>query len=431
MPKLTSKQLLIIGGVAAVAVVSIILVLSNLRSTKEAVNYQITVWGTDPIDAMRGPLGAYKGVRPDVEVKYEQIAANGYDGTVLEALAAGTGPDVFLIRSLSLSKEVGKLASAPPEAYDSGRMRDDFPAVVEQDFVADGDIYALPIYLDSLALFYNKDFFDQAGIVAPPATWEEFQNHVALLRNVSESGQIIRAGAAIGGSEKSVAHGTDLLNLLMLQNGTKMLDDRGAAASFANIEQGGRGIQAFDFYLQFANPASPYYTWNDAEVPSLDAFAAGNAAMAFGYYSDLAGIEKKSPFLRVGIAPIPQPSGASGRVDYAKYQGFAVSKQSKSISVAWNFIVFLASDANAQAAYLSKAIRPPATRAFIATNQRHPQLGVYARQALTARSWRQADPEKVNEAFNGAILRVLSGRADAKTALTEAQDRVTATIKKQ
>ena len=39
-------------------------------------------------------------------------------------------------------------------------------------------IYALPMAMDTLALFYNQDMLNAAGIPQPPATWSDFQEAV-------------------------------------------------------------------------------------------------------------------------------------------------------------------------------------------------------------------------------------------------------------
>ncbi|MFX6949766.1 extracellular solute-binding protein, partial [Acinetobacter baumannii] len=60
-------------------------------------------------------------------------------------------------------------------------LPDDWVRRLDQDFVAmaqaarvGGQLYGVPTAVRSLALFYNKDLFRQAGIAGPPKTWEEF-----------------------------------------------------------------------------------------------------------------------------------------------------------------------------------------------------------------------------------------------------------------
>ena len=230
-----------------------------------------------------------------------------FDAQTLSALAGGTGPDVFEIGDHALARWQSTLAPMPASLaaqYGALWLANTFPDVVGQDFVSGGKTYGLPLSIDTLALFYNKDLFNSAGIASPPKTWDDFEADVVKLRTLDASGNLVQAGAAIGGSIASVSDGPDMLSLLMLQNGTQMMSSDLTSATFAS-GSGGSGLAAFNFYLQFANAASPYYTWNDRMGSDADSFAGGKTAMMFGYESDLASLEQKAPFLNVGVAPMP------------------------------------------------------------------------------------------------------------------------------
>jgi maltose-binding protein MalE len=174
---------------------------------------------------------------------------------------------------------------------------------------------------------------------------------------------------------------------------------------------------------------------------SLESFAAGKTAMVFGYKSDLAEINKRNPFLRVGVMPMPQVSvieaqslggansSSNSAVAYPRYVGLVVSRQSKAAEWAWDFIVRATTSDAAMGAYLAASDKPPALRSLIAQKIGNPTFDVFARQALIARSWRIPDDEKVRNAMDGAIRSVLTGQTDSKTALKRAADQVTQLIK--
>ena len=365
-----------------------------------------------------------------MEVAYQQIPAENYESYILNALASGQGPDVFPIHNRALPKGKDLIAPVPSAQFTVSQFRELFPTVAEQDFtfstssaIASKKIYALPLFIDTLALLYNKDLFDQAGIVSPPQTWNEFQTLIPRLRLISATNQLQRTGAAIGGSRKTVKTAVDLLNVLMLQNGTQMTTPDLRGASFASYSSNNPGLQAFNFYLQFANSGSNYYAWNDDQPDSLESFSSGGVAMLFGYYSDFLRAKNKNPFLNIGIAPLPQPRTANS-VSYADYWGLAASKQSGVSGWAWDFIIYLASQPEVSRQYLEAANRPAALRSLISGNINDPILGVFSKQALTARSWYEADEEKINRIFDAAIAAVLNGQFDSGRALQQAQDQI-------
>lgn len=422
---LSRKQVFIVVAILLILITAIVLVFLNLLPSAGTTELtRITLWGSTAEPALEKVASGYAGAR-GVEVNYVVVPDAEYRTALLNALAAGEGPDVFLLGNRDIPQERGKLAPAGPAQAGIAKFRELFPTAVEQDFVLDGELYALPLYLDTMVLLYNKDFFDQAGVVEPPKTWDAFRAMIPKLRTVSDRGQIVKAGAAVGGSERTIHSAVDLLHFLMLQNGTEMVDPNRAAASFAE----GPGLEAFEFYLQFADAGSPYYTWNENQGRnSLDAFAGGTAAMILDYGSATRYLQTKNPFLRIGIAPAPQIAGKEAIVSYPRYQGLAVSKQSKVQKEAWNFVSYAATDVNAQIAYLNESGRPPALRSLIEQVLTDPELAVFARQALTARSWYNPNELRVRDVFDETIRSAATGRVDPRTALSQAQDQVSQLI---
>ncbi len=424
--KISPKQLIIFGGVI-LAIVIFVLIYSFGARPAAPPQIILTVWGVaDSAQDFEGALAAYHAVRPNVEVKYTKFDPANYDQALLEALAAGNGPDAFMIGNRSLPRSIAKIVPVSPTQLGLSEFRELFPRAPEDDFItSDGKIYALPLYLDTLALFYNKDLFDQAGIASPPKTWEDFQTIIPQLQSVDATGQITKAAAAIGGSEKTVHAAADLVELLMMQNGAQMVSPDRTQAAFSD----NRGLRAFNFYLQFSNPASPSYAWNEGQENDLDSFASGKTAMIFGYQSDIAAIRQKNPFLSFAVAPIPQPSGTALSQSFPKYVGFAVSKQSKNAGWAWDFIVYFTTNLQPEKLYLTATGRPPALRSVIQEYSADPKVGVFAKQALTARTWYEADDQKIGEVMNAAIVAVLTGRNDAARALAQAADQVSQLMK--
>jgi multiple sugar transport system substrate-binding protein len=309
------------------------------------------------------------------------------------------------------------------------QLENDFPSVVQSDFMVSSTattsgIYGLPLSIDTLAMFYNKDLFDSAGIAGPPATWDAFEADVQKLRTENAGGQITQAAAALGGSEISIPDAPDILSLLMLQNGTQMVSDDLSAAKFAG-DSTSAGVSAFNFYLQFANPSSPYYTWNDAIGNDVQAFVNKQVAIIFGYHDDLSTIQAKAPFINIGIAAVPQPTGAAVSVSYPKYNGLAVYKNSPSVIAAWQFILTLTAYENGEKIYTDATGEPPALRSAIATDENDPNLSVFAAQALTACSWYEIDDSAIDGIFNTAIQNALNGSATTLQSLEQAQSSVT------
>lgn len=423
MPK---GRIVVIGVIALVAIgLVLILTLGSKAPVGGVAAPKLTIWGIDDTNAFSGVIDAYTKLHGgSSSISYISISPKNYESELINALAAQRGPDIFYISNHSLAKFAHLAVFANPQTINVTNLNQLFPSVVAQDFSINGNIYALPLYIDTLALLYNREMLDRALIVSPPSTWQEFLDMVPKLRVLNEKTQIGIAGAAIGGSEKSVDHATDILNMIMLQNGASMWTPDFSRASFAGGNSS-PGLRALNFYLSFSNPASTNYTWNDAQKSSLNAFADGSAAMAFGYASDVSDIKRVSPYLGFGIARVPQISSSTPSA-YPSYWGLAVSRQSPYVVGAWDFINFVTAQTSGSYAYLGATGRPPALRSIIATNLNDNNLGVFVKQSLIARSWYTPDYDKIKEIFSNAISSVISGQKDSVRALKEAEDSVSA-----
>ncbi len=392
-------------------------VIPGLRTdTKPTVTGSLTVWGLDTEATFQPLLQQFKVTFPGVSVIYRAFSNyTQYEDALIDALASGEGPDVFMIPNTGVPGYKNKIVPFPSTRVSTNQVREFFPQIVEQDFVSGGSVYALPLSVDTLALFYNRTLLDSAAVVVP-RNWHEFQAAAPKLTIKNTLGNIVQAGAAIGGS-RNVAYATDIVSLLMLQTGTEMTSLDGSSATFASKD----GVNAVSFYSDFANTKSAFFSWSPGFLNSVDAFAQEKVAMIFGYASLVPELQRRNAFLSYGIASVPQPKDATRSISYPSYYGLVVSKQSKSQELAFTFILSSTFYEEAAGAYTSLSKKPPALRSLIQDNLNDPKYGVFSRQALTARSWKQVDPSLVQNTFLQMIQNVVERGVKAETALFTAQ----------
>ncbi len=433
MPLNFTKPQLIAAAIVAFIVVVLGLifagVIPGLRSTSgpESVTGALAVWGLDSADAMDLAVGDFKTVYPEVTVSYRAFRdADEYGRALLDALAAGRGPDVFAVENRALLRDMAKLVPAPATVFSLTQLRQLFPKTIEQDFAPKGSIYALPLFVDTLALFSNRALLEKAGIALPPATWEAFQADVPKLVQVNASGTIAQAAAAIGGSRKNIGEAADILSLLMLQSGVKMNTPNLSEAAFSNDQ----GVQALRFYTQFANPASTAYTWNEALPAADELFIGEQLAMIFKYGSFMGELAAKNAFLDYRISPMPQPQAANTFVAYPRYWGYGVARQSRSANLAWQFVARFATNPAVAQKYAALTRRPPALLSLKSAFENDPALGVFANQTLTARSWTIPDPDAVAAIFSDAIVQTIGAPTRIGEVLQSAEERVTQLLTK-
>jgi ABC-type glycerol-3-phosphate transport system substrate-binding protein len=211
--------------------------------------------------------------------------------------------------------------------------------------------------------------------------------------------------------------------MLMMQSGVQMTSQDGTNATFSRSVEGTNvGERALTFYTDFANPQRAVYTWNDAMDYSIDAFTAGKTAMMLNYSHQIPVIRAAAPRLNWAVAPAPQVSSVDVRT-YASYWPLVVALQSDAPNAAWQFVHYMTAG-DGTVSYLNAAGRPAARRDLIEQQKNDPYLGVFAEQALAARSWLQVDNVAIETIFADMIDNVNLGRQALVEALKAAEAKV-------
>lgn len=433
-----TKLVIILGSVGlGLALLAIIFVLVGFGGVKAPPKVTLQFWGVyDEPDFYRDAISQFEKDNRNISVIYKKINFSDYEKQVLDSFAAGTGPDVWLIHNTWLPKHGDKIQPMPDLSQGQKTpllsikdFKDQFVDAAFNDLTFKDRIYALPIYVDTLGLYYNKDVFNSAGIASPPKTWDDFVADVKKLTEIDNRDVIVRSGAAIGTS-KNINRSTDILSLLMLQSGVQMTDRDNIGASFARSVQGQDvGETALRFYTDFANSNKQVYSWNNQQHYSVDAFVNGETAMMINYSHQVGAIRDKSPRLNFATALAPQLTGSNLEVNYASYWAPAVAKQSKYPDQAWQFLAFLASKQGVTS-YLNVSNRPSARRDLLDIQKNDPDIGPFASQALSAKSWYQIDNSAIEKILSDAIDSVNFSRASVVDALRSAESQVTLLMSK-
>jgi ABC-type glycerol-3-phosphate transport system substrate-binding protein len=185
------------------------------------------------------------------------------------------------------------------------------------------------------------------------------------------------------------------------------------------------GLDALRFYSDFANPAKEVYSWNSSLENSIDLFAQNKLAIMFGYSYMLPQIKTEGPKLNFSIAPLPQIEGNPDKVGFANYwaevvsskiltnstnlaQGSSYAKQK--LDTAWDFLQF-ATGADQARYFLNNTKKPTALRSLVEEQIDDQDIGVFAEQILTAKSWyRGADALAAEKAMKDMIDTAVAGQ---------------------
>ncbi len=390
-------------------------------------------------------------------VNYKKVSSNpvDYEKELIDAIGNGNGPDVFFFKNTWMAKHDGKISPFPKgkdeKSYQEKylNLQGQFVDVAIADFFKNGSIYALPLYCDTLALFYNQEIFNQAGIINPPKTWDELKGLVPILTKIDEYGNIKQSAIALGRSKEpgAINRSSDIITLLMMQAGAQMNDPQTKRASF-NYSSGSAGSpakNAINFYTQFSQINNPLYTWNARMDYSIDAFRFGKLAMMLNYSYLAERLKATDPKLNFKIAEMPQLD-LEKKVNFASYWGLAATKikslpqgasytNDDRIEEAWRYIQFATSKPPAGLAfdpnknYLEKTRKPAARKDLIETQKTDPLLTTFAQQSLTAKSWYQPDELAIEDIFTEMIHNVVTGQSTTTQAISIAISKYDALIR--
>ena len=395
---------------------------------------ELEFWGVfDDSDVFNKLIADFNKEFPKTKVKYYKKQQATYENDLLEAMASGRGPDVFMIHHTWVPRYENKISVAPSDLVLLKDVQDNFVDVVYKDFVVNNRVVAIPLSVDTLALYYNKDIFNTVGISNPPKTWKEFLDVLEKITIKDDRDNIIRAGASLGAA-RNVNRSTDILSLLMIQTGAQMIDDKKSKTAFdevvkINNESFYPGQEALEFYTNFANPLNPYYTWNTRMHYSIDAFYEGTTAMMFNYSYHLPTIRAKAPYLNFGVSKMPQIESSEKDVNYANYWGLTVSYNSKSSEKAWEFINWLGQKENSKK-YLEETKRPTARRDLVDWQRNDKDVGVFAEQSLSAQSWYQVNSPVIENIFADMIESVVLGKETIRDAISKSSSQIDLLMKK-
>ena len=305
----------------------------------------LNVWGLwESPEVMQELIAKYKETHPNVDIRYDDrsiMKASQYKETLVGRIGQPDVADVFLVHNTWVPELRGSLAPAPPKTINEAQFAERYYPVAKDSAVFEGNVYALPMYYDGIALVYNKKHFEEEGQLSPPTSWEEFRRLAFNLTKRDEDGNVTRAGAAVGTAD-NIDFFSDILGTFFAQAGVEVpsgIDSKPARDALA-------------FYVLFSKSDKG---WDNSFPEASAAFGQERVSMIFVPSWNLLDIIKARPDLQVGVAPVPQAT-LDAPVSWASFWMYAVPAASPNKEAAWEFINFLAQE-DSQSALFNAASR--------------------------------------------------------------------------
>jgi multiple sugar transport system substrate-binding protein len=379
---------LVLGGGIFIILIFVATQLLPRFFNKAPEQVTLTYWGLwEPQSVMQSVIANYEAENPGVKINYSMQSPKNYRARLQAAISQGTPPDIVRIHNtwLPILKD-----SLSPSA-DMLNLDDYYP-VVSQDLMIAGRVYAIPLMIDGLALYYNEDIFQQAGLT-PPTDWNALRKTAfdLTIRN-PQTNVIERSGIALG-TTNNIEHWSDILGLLILQN-----SGNPAFPESTSVQD------AISFYTTFTTLDQ---TWDETQPSDVYAFATGTVAMILApswQAATIAGINPNLNFKTVQAPTLPETNLA-----WATYWAEAVIGSSPNQREAWDFLTYLGSPEVLQKLYATQSqlrvigeIYPLRSLGSLLASD--PVAGAYVNQAENYTSW-YLSSKTHDEALNDEIIK--------------------------
>jgi ABC-type glycerol-3-phosphate transport system substrate-binding protein len=412
---------LIFAIILAVLIFSGVIKTPGSKNTTAGLSGTVVIWGTLPEEKMLTIIDPIVKDAKTYKIEYVQKKESSYESDLVEALASNKGPDIIVLDPGLLIKQSDKIAITSYKTFTERDYKDTFASIGDLFLSPDG-ILAIPISIDPIVLYYNKDILEQEGVALPPQYWNDLISLAPNLSKVSPEGILTKNMVALGEYD-NVEHAKEIFSMMVLQLGNPIVESQvkyrdkvpylvyKSVLNTTNSDGIPVGESALRFYTQFSDPAKQTYSWNKSYNNSKSLFIGGKLAFYFGYASEFTEIQEKNPNLRFDIARVPQiRADYPTKATYGKLLGVAVLKSSKNIDAAFNATQYLMSADFAP--FIANALgTAPARRDLLSEKKEDAYNGVVYPSAIIAKSWLDPDATKTGDIFKRMITGVVSGRS--------------------
>jgi len=281
-------------------------------------------------------------------------------------------------------------------------------------FTRDGQLWALPVGVDPVVMFYNKTLFSTRGVPFPADnwTWDDFRRTAQELRDAQAG--VYGYAAALWRQEPW---------LFILQHGGRLVDDWQHPTRIVLDDP--RTMEAMEWYAAMIFRLDVAPTPQEArqvfggEQGAYSGILAGKVAMWAGYLSSRT-LQSAGASFQWGVAPLPRDQQAA---TLANVEAVAISPQTQHLQATWEWVRFLSDQVPRRLAPGRRSVA--ASSAFEERVGKETAATVRAalEHALVVPQEPAAVYRQLDSAWGQALDDILAARFSPSEALKQAQQR--------
>jgi multiple sugar transport system substrate-binding protein len=364
----------------------------------------------------------YNAMNTGIHVNLDYIGSNDHALEKLTvALNAGEQPDITYQYGTSMPQ----IATAPgvldltDKVQDPNFNWDDFSEGARQAATVNDQVFAIPALIDNLAIVYNKDLFEQAGVDEPTAdwTWDDFRAAAKALTDPSK--QQYGFAFPIDASEDTVWH----YDAMLWEAGGDILNADNTQAAFNSDA----GVTALTMLQDMAVTDKSVFLdqQNTGKIDQL--FNAGKIAMDVTGPWALSGY----PDINYGVQIMPMFEGGS-HATIAGPDMWVIFDNDGHGDAAWQFMQWFTAAEQVKQDSMESGHLPIRNSVveepgFVDEfDKKFPGEGLFAENLQNVTKARPVITtyDQISRIMGEAVVKVMLGQGDPKSVLDDAADQV-------
>jgi multiple sugar transport system substrate-binding protein len=314
------------------------------------INLTYAMWQTPEQAGYQKSIDVFEKAHPNIHVTIESFAYNDYQPKLTTEFSSGGGPDVYWVNTPMIASWLkdGVMENLTSKIQSAGVNLSQYLQTLVALHRFSGQLYGLPKDWDTIAYFYNADYFTAHHITIPSnLTWNPVNGGTWLtfLKELTTDTSGHNALSPQFNAGSVATYGTDVPNEMqwgfepfLAEDGVKIISAPYASTVSFNTPAADQTFQFLtDLMYQYhvAAPGADLGTdaaANDSEDQTL--FAQGKVATIEGGDWEISGIKQEVKF-KLGVLPAPcGPDGCwtvlNGLID-------SVNAHSPNQQAAWEF----------------------------------------------------------------------------------------------
>lgn len=385
---------------------------------------EVVIWGTLESSVVKAAITALiPNDQAFQRVSYVQKRPETYEADLINAFASNQAPDLFLIDDTEIMSFKDKIARIPYDSISQRAFSDTYIDEGKLFLLADG-IAGLPLYVNPLVMYWNRDLFAGSGIPTYPRAWSEIAGIAPRMTALDTASNVKRSAVALG-TYDNVLYAREILIALLLQLNNQIVgfDPNGKFVSLLSSNPSNSmetpAAAVVRFFTSFSNSSQTVYSWNRSLPNSFNAFSSGDLGIYFGFASDYQLIMTRNPNLSFGVATLPQTGSSKFPVTYGRLVGLAIPRSAKN-QVGAAYVAQAMTGQQGSQIIASTLGLPSARRDLLAVEPSDPAQSVFAQSALISRGWYDPGVSISGPIFKTVVESTISGKSQLGNAIIDA-----------